>query len=515
MNVTLKITDPKKVIKLYPKFIQENKKFVQKLETNLNKSIKQLNTQLYHISFSPLTFDVTVKNTLKYTTNDTNNQVLNFIAYLSDKKLLKSTTVCNTLSATCTSTYDDINTTYNNKEISISGVTSDTIFKKNKEIISSMRVSNISVINQTNNTKMQLTGINTDIIYDNHKKFYIKYTINTQDIKLYTKDDKVIEFKQPKISFEYQEDKKVLFGLGMKKLNLPASKVYMNLEDFDFNINISDNTSYNLNIGKLDIQDKIQSYNLSINKFNMDYKYLDNNIFVCTGKTTINTLKFANSNNQQINFNIHKLSFVDTPSIRDDKLHLESHYNIEALSAKTVLNNFSLKKFNFDMTIDDIGYQAIKEYSDKLISIYKQSFIAGFNGDTNALNNINTDIQNMTKNFAIRAISILQYGIKADIKNLSIGSLYLHNQESKDIHANLQLSIVPITLKDISDRKYNIQNPPIESLKGFVHIPNTLVEMTNIQTENLPFKLIENNNSKEINIDYKNKSIIINGEKLQ
>ena len=507
MDVAIYLSEPKKLLSIYPKFLRENKKFMEQMEKEFKEIRISKDEQLYNINFPLFSFDIVAKSTYKTTNAKLKGEYGKVIRYLSDKKLIKITTTCSTLTNKCVSVYDDIDTTYEDLHIVTKGVVANFEFKDKRSMIGDFNIKYLNL--KGDSVDFDLNDLKVDILYNDTKTFNLKEIFSIGSIGVKDKNSLNAKIKDITFGGAYFENKNAFFKFKAKEIHIPDNSLDLDIKDIDFLLTIDKESGFKFNIESFDFIGKTgKKLDIKLKGLKSSYTFLDNNIYISKGKTKLDSLYIKNWQNETLL--IKNFALQSKPEIKDDRLKLHEVYSLELLDFKLKKTPFKVAGVKLDLAVKDIGYSVIKEFYNELMQVYKKAFIAGFNGDNTAAQDVRRELNMISMKYAGRLIEIFKYGIKIDLNEFSIKEIDYKNKSAKDLELTAKVELLKITMQDILSKKYNQKRLPIKSLKAKAKIPNELLELNNINESMLPFKFKVDKNHKIIDIDYKDGVIYLN-----
>ena len=506
MDIDLKLEDPKKIINIYPKFLKENRVFMKgvKAAFSKDKTLKELKYK-YSIKLPIFGFNVVATRVV-----DSKKEVKNFSDFIANE-FRDTTTTCSILTNKCHTIYKDIDSTYNSVHYQAKGMSADVEYKGKRAFDGVFRASLIKISDKKSDFIFKDLAV--DVLYKDSNKFDIQQVIKAKEFSIVDKSGEKGVLSGLKIGFGYFEDKKGFVDFGVDSFELLQNSVTLKMDNFGLNANISSKSGYKFNIDSLTINSKEEKFDLVLNKLNSSYKFLDNNIYLANGKTTLALLDIKAQNAESIN--IKDVNLKSNPTIKGDKLNLSEIYSIAAIKSSIKKADFELSDAKIDLAVKDIGYSVIKDLYNEIKEVYKDAFIAGFYGDRLAMLRVDREVRKIASKYMPRFPEVLKYGIKAKIKDSGFKKFVFEGKEAKDLNINGALELLKITINDIMSKKYNENNLPIKSLNVEAKIPSTLLEIANVNEQTLPFKLKSSGEFKIVEIGYKDGKITVNGEPIK
>jgi hypothetical protein len=510
MKIKLDITDPKKLIAVYPAFMRDNDSFTKPILKKLEK-YKAPKNQSVEVDLPLFSMSAVIKMTYQYQPKTSQKKPDQFMQYLSEKKLIKSTTKCNLFTDRCRATYDDIDTVYKGKHLLIKGIAINSEFESNSSLSGSGAIAEFLI--EEDNTTYSAEGLSFNLLYRNGEIFDIEEIVSAKAFSIKEKNGTKSELHGLTLGFGYFENGTSYLKLGVKKFDLPDKEDTVHMENLNMKFAIGEKGAYLFDLDKLRFEAKSDDLKIRLDGLKARYTFLDNNIYLSNGTTTLKKVEVESGAIGW--FIVEDLELKSSPAVDADRLSLHERYKVARVEMKSKTEHFKLDDATFDLAIRDLGYAVIKDYYNEIIQVLKKAFIAGFKGDKKSTRKIDKDIKMLSAKYLPRVGEILKYGIKIDLNALSFSHLTMDGKDAKEMQIDGKVVLPKMTLQDIMGGRYSSKHLPIESLKAKAKIPATLLEIMKVPETEFPFKLKKEGTLRIIDIAYKKGKILFNGDAVK
>jgi len=509
MDIELKITDAKKIANIYPKFMQNNKKFMTSVTKSFSK-INQTYPQEYKVSYPIFGFNIVAKNSVVFDSKKFNkSEIGKFYKHLSDNKLVKSVTTCNIFGNSCFSKYDDIDTNYNNIHIVVKNMNANITYKSIRSIVMDYNIGKITI----NSKKINFTldDFKAYLLYADDSEFDIDIKYFVKKIEAKNSKKMITKIDNLELGMGYFENGKKYFNLKNNQMSIKDKSSFSIANNLKIALNISKDSTYIVNLDKLKFNDFKNSINVALDSLNIDQKLIDNNIYINSGKSTLKSFTLNKDNKNEIA--LKDISLQNIADVKNDILNLHYLYDVKFVDINNKKKKFKIDNAKLDLAINKVGYGVIRDFYNDIKQVYKKVFIASFNGyraKIKAKREAKRETKALTLKYMPRVAEIFKNGIEIKLKDMSFKELAVENKIMKKLNANLDAKLKKITLADIVSKKYNNKNLPLDTLNAKAKIPNQLLQLAQINEAILPFKFINDGELKVVNITYKDKKLYIN-----
>ncbi len=510
MKIKVNITDPEKLIAIYPKFMRENDSFTKPLLKELQK-YKTTKSQSVEVTLPLFGMSAVIKTTYQYQPKPSQKKPDQFMQYLSEKKLIKSTTKCNLFTDRCRATYEDIDTVYKGKHFLIKGIAIDSEFESNSSVSGSGAIAEFLI--EEDNTTYSAEGLSFKVLYRNGEIFDIEEVVSAKAFYIKEKNGTKSELHGLTMGFGYFENGASYLKLGVEKFDLPDKEITVHMENLNMKFSIGEKGAYLFDLDKLRFEEKSDDLKISLDGLKARYTFLDNNIYLSNGTSTLKKVEVESTAIGR--FIVEDMEVKSSPAVDADRLSLHERYKVARVEMKSKTEHFKLDDAKFDLAIRDLGYAVIKDYYNEMIQVFKKAFIAGFKGDPKSTRKIDKDIKMLSAKYLPRVGEILKYGIKVDLNALSFSHLTMKGKDAKEMQIDGKVVLPKMTLQDIMGGTYSSKHLPIESLKAKAKIPATLLEIMAFPEAEFPFKLKKEGALRIIDIEYKKGILLFNGDAIK